>query len=429
MSVNGDWKFPGEVRGWLSEREGRRLAELAEGKRVLEIGAFAGRSTICMAQVAASVDVIDPLDGRATPTPCDHSDELVANLKRYKIGAKIHCGTTEEMAPTLDEQSFDLVFIDGDHSLPAVQLDIKESLRLLKPGGVLAFHDYGTAKDPAVAIAVNELLAEGAEWLDQCESIAVVQPKKAEREKLMVLLAQPRRGGLVASGSADGYNLWPLNKGDVVRIWARGSILDHCFNRVWATAINLKKEGATHLGIIHDDVCPPQGWLSIMLQEQIRLRCGMLSANVAIKTPEGLTSTAVETDDPWCPRRLTLTEVHALPPTIGDADVGGEILLNTGLCVIDLRQSWVDTPTPMVFQTLNRIVTDKNGLWQAQVRSEDWEFSRAARARGATLFATRKVCPTHLGEMEYRSDRPDGAWQTDNVYAERMERKALAEAT
>src|SRR5258708_4656047 len=46
------FRFPEEVCGWLTDAEGRKLAELAADKRVLEIGSCEGRSTICMAQVA-----------------------------------------------------------------------------------------------------------------------------------------------------------------------------------------------------------------------------------------------------------------------------------------------------------------------------------------------------------------------------------------
>ena len=39
----------------MTEEEGQELARLAEGKVVLEIGAYAGRSTICLAQKAVTV--------------------------------------------------------------------------------------------------------------------------------------------------------------------------------------------------------------------------------------------------------------------------------------------------------------------------------------------------------------------------------------
>ena len=39
--------------------------------------------------------------------------------------------------------------------------------------------------------------------------------------------------------------------------------------------------------------------------------------------------------------------------------------------------------------------------------SEDWAFSRRARALGATLYATREVSIVHSGMKDYRND---SAW-------------------
>ncbi len=419
--LNGHWKFPDEVRGWLSEREGRKLADLAAGKRCLEIGAYAGRSTICMAQTADTLDVIDPLDGRATKgNDCDLTDELVGNLRRYGRGARIHAGTTLECAPVLPDGYFDFVFIDGDHSRAALAVDVQEALRLLRPGGVLAFHDYQSPADPDVTVAVNELLAGGAELVGTVDTLAVVKPKKAAHTKPVVALCMPRRGASCSFGASEGFHLAPTHGAcEVVRMWTANSILDHTFNRLWSMSLNLRAKGVTHFAMIHDDICPPHGWLDVLLAELFRTRADVVSAVVPIKSHDGLTSTAIETADVWLPRRLTMHEVYDLPETFGDDEAGGELLLNSGRWVCDLRKPWVDEPEPLVFQTLNRIVRDDKGEWQAQVRSEDWEFSRAARARGAKLCATRKVTPGHDGEMEYPSSHPWGLHKTDPVYARR----------
>src|SRR5262249_10837563 len=157
-------------------------------------------------------------------------------------------------------------------------------------------------------------------------------------------------------------------------------------------------------------VQPAHGWLDTLLTELFRLDADIVSAVIPIKGPQGTTSTAVETDDPWQPRRLTLKENHDLPTTCRDAGAGGEMLPNSGLWVCDLRKPWVSHPAPLFFQTRTRLVVDEMGAWQAQVRSEDWEFSRAARARGAKLYATRAVKLTHAGEKEYPNDQPWGSW-------------------
>lgn len=418
------WRFPTDVRGWLTESEGRKLAELASSKTVLEIGSFEGLSTICMAQTAAVVHCIDPMDGRSTEWHFDTEALFRSNLLAHDVRHKVwlHRGTTAEIAPRL-EPGFDFIFIDGDHSLEMVKDDIRHALKLLAPGGLLAFHDYHSQKDPDVAVAVNELLLGDARLVETCDSLAVVQPvSKKKANKPVVALAMPRRGNNVAFGASEAYHLAPTigDRAVVVRLWTSHSILDHCFNRLWSCALNLRDRGITHFAMIHDDNCPQQGFLNILLDEMDWYGADIVSAVVAIKSEQGLSSTAVETDDPWYPRRLTMHEVHSLPSTFTDKDVGGELLLNTGLWVANLTKPWADQPEPLFFQTLSRIIKDKNGEWQAQVRSEDWEFSRAARARGAKLYATRKVAVRHAGEIEYTNDHVWGTWQTDEVHAARL---------
>jgi SAM-dependent methyltransferase len=419
-----DWKFPREVAGWLTEAEGRRLAELAKDKTVLEIGSFHGLSTICMAQAAAKVVCIDPCDGRATPRVGDTEDAFLANVTRFGVAGKVrlYVGTTEEIAPTLEDKSFDLVFIDGDHSRAAVKRDIAEALRLLAPGGLLAFHDYNSRQDPDVTVAVNQLLTAGAELVSETDSLAVVKPGPLRScGKPVVLLGMPRRGELNGFGSSQGYFLWPTNGAcEVVRTHTVSTVLDHGFNRLWATALNLVKEGVTHFAMIHDDVAPGQGWVDVLLAEMALTGADVISTVVPIKTEHGLTSTAIETDDPWLPRRLTMADAYELPETFSDGDVGGELLLNTGLWICDIRKLFWTDPTPLKFQTDNRIVKNRDGEWEAQARSEDWEFSRAARKRGAKLFATRKVALYHAGETQFPNDRVWGAWKTDEVHVERM---------
>lgn len=418
-----DWVFPRDVAGWLSEAEGRRLADLAAGKRVLEIGSYYGLSTICMAQTAESVVCIDPCDGRATPTPGDTDEVFRGNVERYGVAAKVRLlvGITEEVAPALEAKSFDLVFIDGDHSRSAVKKDIAHALRLLAPGGLIAFHDYNTTQDPDVTVAVNQLLFAGAELLGETDSLAVVQPGALRAAgKPVVLLGMPRRGEQHGFGAGQGYFLWPTSGAcEVVRTHTISTVLDHGFNRLWATALNLVAQGVTHFGMIHDDVAPAQGWVDILLAEMALTGADILSTVIPIKTEHGLTSTAIETDDPWLPRRLTLSEVYALPETFSDGDVGGELLLNTGLWVCDLRRPFWTDPGPLTFQTVNRIIRNKTGDWEAQAKSEDWEFSRAARARGARLFATRKPTLYHAGESRFPNDHVWGTWQTDEIHAAR----------
>jgi SAM-dependent methyltransferase len=169
-------RFPHDAAGWLAECEGRELARLAEGKSVLEIGSFCGRSTICLAQTAKAVAAVDTFDGRGTLTPGDTYELFRTNLGRYGVAAKVQSyrGESAETLPLLPPV-YDLVFVDGSHDRESVSRDAALARGVLKPGGLLAFHDYGD-RDFGVTEAVDELLRGGAELLNVAGTVAVVRP-------------------------------------------------------------------------------------------------------------------------------------------------------------------------------------------------------------------------------------------------------------
>lgn len=53
---------------------------------------------------------------------------------------------------------FDLVFIDGSHTEAYVRSDSANAMRVLAPGGIVAWHDYGMI--PAVSTVVDQLAAD-----------------------------------------------------------------------------------------------------------------------------------------------------------------------------------------------------------------------------------------------------------------------------
>lgn len=180
----GRWVFPADVEGWLTMTEAKGLASLAYKKRVLEIGSYCGKSTICMAQVADSVVAVDPHDGRATDKPKGTLIEMMTNLSKYQVGnVTIQQATSADWAATFDGAPFDVVFIDGAHDYASVKQDIEIAERFLAPDGLIAFHDYREHPrehdgrwDPDVTQAVNEYLGLGAELLARHGSVAVVKP-------------------------------------------------------------------------------------------------------------------------------------------------------------------------------------------------------------------------------------------------------------
>lgn len=175
--LGDDW-FPHRAAGWLTEAEGRELARWATGKTVLELGSFCGRSTICLARTANAVNAVDTFDGRGTVAAGDTFDTFRANLERYGVASKVTPLRGESTAVLADlPPVYDLVFIDASHDYANVKADAGAAARVLRPGGVLAFHDYQSGRgDDGVTKLVDELITGGAELLSRCDSLAVLRP-------------------------------------------------------------------------------------------------------------------------------------------------------------------------------------------------------------------------------------------------------------
>lgn len=155
------------------------------------------------------------------------------------------------------------------------------------------------------------------------------------------------------------------------------SLLARGFNELWTAALNLVPR-PTHFCLIHADVLPERPFFDRFLVEQAAVGADVLSVVIPIKNGDGVTSTALETKDPWRPNRLSLTEVFARPETWTESG----LLVNTGLLLVDFSKPWVES---ICFTIRDRIERTSAGRFVPLVEPEDWSFSRQARALGATI--------------------------------------------
>jgi SAM-dependent methyltransferase len=168
---------PHDVLGWLDPEEGRELAKLAAGKRVLEIGSYCGLSTICMARTAKHVTAVDYFDGRGTPMPGETLTKFKENIARYGVADKIQICHADSEIPLPE---YDLAFIDGAHDYESVSTDVSRAMSVLKPGGLLAFHDYGEPCHPDIERVIDGLAFDGFKLLSVHKHLAVVKPPALE---------------------------------------------------------------------------------------------------------------------------------------------------------------------------------------------------------------------------------------------------------
>jgi protein-L-isoaspartate O-methyltransferase len=123
--------------GWLPDNEVRELQRLTKGKTVLELGAWKGRSTVALSQVAEYVVSVDR--HRGIPGHGESLDEYLGAARELPNVA-IVIADFSLFVPLLG--AFDLVFIDGDHDVHSVVRDTQLALEHVTTKGTLVFHDW-----------------------------------------------------------------------------------------------------------------------------------------------------------------------------------------------------------------------------------------------------------------------------------------------
>ena len=122
--------------------------------RILEIGRYAGVSTAWMhwAHPDAWLESFDP-------APQDDA-RLWVTLEGLSAKATERVTLNKQASPELlgrVQEAYELILIDGDHKTPAPLRDLRESLDLLAPGGLIVMHDVLHDKTwPAVQYAIKE---------------------------------------------------------------------------------------------------------------------------------------------------------------------------------------------------------------------------------------------------------------------------------
>lgn len=222
-----------------------------------------------------------------------------------------------------------------------------------------------------------------------------------------------------------------------------GSLLANAFNVHWCAALNLQRGGVDLRWFImlHADVIPQDWWIDQLLIDLEESGADLMAAVVPIKDSRGITSTAIDDPaDPWCVlRRLTMTEVHALPELFSAADCGypdNYLLPNTGCWVARFDRPWrfrvhFEINDRIIFKTTSgrsfppqcaapEYISEeelKEGGFVAETMSEDWNFGRQLGALGAKVMCTRRVALRHAGGITYPNTEPWGDFKSDDNLA------------
>jgi predicted O-methyltransferase YrrM len=121
-----------------------------EALLVVELGTNDGRTARHLARYCPRIARLVAVDVRPPPAGAFEGLERVEVLQ----------GLSDESATRFKDASVDLVFIDADHSAEWVERDLRAWRPKVRPGGILAGHDYGSRRYPDVKPVVDRFFRD-----------------------------------------------------------------------------------------------------------------------------------------------------------------------------------------------------------------------------------------------------------------------------
>lgn len=181
-----EWFLTEDVKATsaMHASERRALYDLAmsvpDGGTIVEVGCQMGCSTTilmaCAYQRGLHTIHVDPYTQQPTylRTWLDMQFKIVGDWD-HKF--TLLCGRTEQMEWELERllrDGVDMAFIDGDHEERGVEIDLGVVANRVKPGGIMAAHDYTEQKFPGVRAAIDPYVrATGWDKVAQAFSMGV----------------------------------------------------------------------------------------------------------------------------------------------------------------------------------------------------------------------------------------------------------------
>lgn len=145
----------------LTDNEMKMLACFAmalqrkKPSRYLEVGIYGGGTVKFVHDCATGIECtgVDLFeDFQYNPNNTHVSPNFTYDNVKGFLGDDIRLirGDSTIVLPKLhqDNEKFDLIFIDGNHKYDATKIDYQNSLKLLNPGGFIAFHNCSAGGHP-----------------------------------------------------------------------------------------------------------------------------------------------------------------------------------------------------------------------------------------------------------------------------------------
>lgn len=135
------------------------IARANGASKIFEFGTYRGQTTCGLASVCPDAQVYTlNLPPEEDPRYAPYIGKFIAESPNKNRIEQIYCDSTKfDISPYAG--TMDYIFIDGDHSYEGVKNDTEKALGMLKPGGIIVWHDYAS-KSPGVLQYLAELSAE-----------------------------------------------------------------------------------------------------------------------------------------------------------------------------------------------------------------------------------------------------------------------------
>lgn len=441
-----DWR---DIDGWFDYASiyYEQIQRARDGARFVEVGSWLGKSAAYMGKhiklsgkKIAFTCVDNFVGGTDGPDNGYASRSRISESFRPAFEANLRaCGVDDvvtvlesdsvQAARWFDDNTLDFVWIDADHGAEAVYRDLCAWWPKVKPGGLLAGHDWNEPgpKEGATRFAIDNRLpiyGDGAHTPSGYRSFGIPKPRT---EPVCIMLVLPTYNAQYEGETLErAYCANYSGPGQVLVVRNSSSALGNNFNNLWCTALNDRT--VTHFAMVHSDVLPQPFWLNVLMHELDATGAQMVSAVIPLKDQFGITSTAIGNPfDRWRPwKRFSMTEIMNMPATF-DVEQAGfkgmDLLLNTGCWMCDLRDPrWRATrrgddgrDEAVCYFTLRDRIINVEGKWIPNGEPEDFFFSRQAQKIGLKLMATRKVQVGHAGRSVYPNEGPWGVWKADEA--------------